>query len=269
LFENCKNGTIKFLYITGEDPAQYFYKGSLARSALQTVPFLVVQDLYMTETARHADIILPAASYAEKDGTFTNLSRHVQRVSHAVIPEGDSRPDFEIFCDLAEALGKPFNNTDLESVQQEIQKVVASYRGTFPGDASSQWIPDSSQGSPGFSIGGAYKKPGSEKGVPFTLIANNHMFHIGSYSRHAQALTDVAPECRAGIHPADAKKLQIKTGDRVIVESKNHKVELSAEVNPAQAKGVVHIPKNWIDIPVNRLRNGEEGLISIKVSKAE
>ncbi|MFQ5717432.1 MAG: molybdopterin-dependent oxidoreductase, partial [Nitrospinales bacterium] len=106
LFENCKNGQIKALYIAGEDPVHSFYKGSLALEALRAVPFLVVQDAFMTETAQLADIVLPAATYAEKEGTFTNMTRHVQRVAPAIRPLGGCQPDFDIFTQLAEALNK-------------------------------------------------------------------------------------------------------------------------------------------------------------------
>ena len=109
LFENCQNGSIQFLYITGEDPVHSYYQGSVVKEALKTVPFIVVQDIYMTQTAEMADIVLPTATFAEKEGTYTNMSRHVQRVAPAVLPEGQSRPDFDIFIDIAKELGTPFN----------------------------------------------------------------------------------------------------------------------------------------------------------------
>ena len=96
LFETCKDGTIKFLYIAGEDPVQSFYKPKQVKDALKSVPFLIVTDVFMTETARMADLILPSSTYAEKDGTYTNMSRHIQAVATAVLPQGTSKPDFDI-----------------------------------------------------------------------------------------------------------------------------------------------------------------------------
>ena len=121
LWKNCSQGAIKMLLIAGEDPCRSSNVASKVRAGLQTVPFLVVQDMYMTETARMADIILPTCSYAEKEGTFTNMSRHVQRVASAVLPEGQARPDFEIFADLAQALDKPFVHTSVREVQKKLR----------------------------------------------------------------------------------------------------------------------------------------------------
>ncbi len=269
LFENCNNGSINFLYIAGEDPIHAYYKGAQVQEALKTVPFLVVQDVFMTQTCQIADVVLPAASWAEKDGTYTNMSRHVQRVKRAVLPEGESKPDFDIFCELAEALGSPFQSESLEDVQQEIESVAPIYKGLLPGEECRQWAPEGSSEKPQFVVGGEFKKASSKKGYPLSLISNNHMFHIGSYTQHSKVLKTLATNCKAGMNPADANRLEVKTGDKVVVESKNHKLELPVEVTHVAARGTVHIPKNWPEIPVNMLRNGEEGLVSIKVSKAE
>jgi formate dehydrogenase alpha subunit len=94
------------------------------------------------------------------------------------------------------------------------------------------------------------------------------MFHIGSYSHYAKALKDIMPDCIAEINPADARELNINPGDRIIVESSCHRVELPVEISAAIAKGMVYVPKNWVNVPVNLLRNGEEGIVSVKISKA-
>ena len=269
LFQNCINGTLKFLYIAGEDPIQSYYKPQLVKEALRTVPFLVVTDVFMTDTAGMADLILPSSTFAEKDGTYTNMSRHVQRVAAAVIPEGISKPDFDILIELASALGKPFQNTDIASVQQEIENVTPAYKGVFPGNKSVQWKPDSANTNPRFHTNStsAEQNDGAE-GYPFTLQTNNHMFHIGSYSQYAKALVDIGPECIAELHPDDAKGLGISTGDNIVVESPEGKVEVKVKTTKVTSRGMLYIPKNWINVPVNTLRNGEEGLINVKISKA-
>ena len=269
LFQNCINGTLKFLYIAGEDPIQSYYKPQLVKEALRTVPFLVVTDVFMTDTAGMADLILPSSTFAEKDGTYTNMSRHVQRVAAAVIPEGISKPDFDILIELASALGKPFQNTDIASVQQEIENVTPAYKGVFPGNKSVQWKPDSANTNPRFHTNStsAEQNDGAE-GYPFTLQTNNHMFHIGSYSQYAKALVDIGPECIAELHPDDAKGLGISTGDNIVVESPEGKVEVKVKTTKVTSRGMLYIPKNWINVPDNTLRNGEEGLINVKISKA-
>ena len=95
------------------------------------------------------------------------------------------------------------------------------------------------------------------------------MFHIGSYSQYAKALVEIGPECIAELHPDDAKKLGISTGDQIIVESSAGKVEVKVKTSKVTSLGMLYIPKNWLNVPVNSLRNGEEGLINVKVSKAD
>ena len=269
LFQKCIDGTLKFLFVAGEDPLHSYYKPQLVKEALRTVPFLVVTDVFMTDTARMADLVLPSSTFAEKDGTYTNMSRHVQRVAAAVLPQGVSKPDFDILIELATALGKPFQNTDIASVQQEIESVIPNYKGVFPGNKSVQWKPNSANTNPRFHTNSTSVEQNKvAEGYPFTLQTNNHMFHIGSYSQYAKALVDIGPECIAELHPDDAKGLGISTGDNIVVESPEGKVEVKIKTSKVTSRGMLYIPKNWTKVPVNALRNGEEGLINVKISKA-
>ncbi|MEE2986886.1 MAG: molybdopterin-dependent oxidoreductase [Nitrospinota bacterium] len=267
LWENCINGRLKFLYIAGEDPINSYYKKSKVQDALNTVPFLVVQDVFMTESAKMADLILPTTTFAEKEGTFTNMTRHVQRVNAAVLPQGNSKPDFDIFFELAEAMGKPFSQTSAHEVQKEIEKTAPIYKGVFPGTASKQWVPDKVTSKPGFKICKPFSKTVPKDGHSFQLVSNNHMFHIGGYSQYAKALVEIGPECQAEIHPEDAEQLGVDDGDKIVLDSGHTKVEVAVKVSPVSAKGMVFVPKNWSNVPVNTLRNGEEGIVSLKVSK--
>jgi formate dehydrogenase alpha subunit len=95
------------------------------------------------------------------------------------------------------------------------------------------------------------------------------MFHIGSYTHHAKALTDIGSDCIAELNPEDARTLNIDDGDRILIESDTYKVEVPVAVNNVTAKGMVYVPKNWPAVPVNLLRNGEEGVVSIKISEAD
>ena len=109
----------------------------------------------------------------------------------------------------------------------------------------------------------------SDKDFPHHLVSNNDMFHIGSYSQRSKALVDFKPDCIAEINSQDAREIGIKSGDRVVVESSAHKVELPVEVNNITAKGQVYIPKNWTGVAVNLMRNGGKGPVSVKVAKVE
>lgn len=268
LLESCINGTIKFLYIAGEDPIRSYYKGSKFKEALTTVPFLVVQDVFMTETAQMADIVLPTPTFAEREGTYTNMSRHVQKVAPAILPQGKSKTDLNIFSELAKAMGRPFTHSTVQEIQQEIERVAPVYKGTFPGNRSKQWVPEGFASQPGFRISKPYAEPSAKAGYDMKLVSNNHMFHIGNYSQYAKALVDVGPKCIAELHPNDAEKLSVNTGDNIVIQSESHKVELSVNISAVASEGMVYVPKNWPEVPVNLLRNGEEGLVSVKVAKA-
>ena len=250
VFENCKDGATKFLYIAGEDPVGSFYRPQFVTEALRAVPFLIVTDVYMTETAKMADLILPSSTYAEKDGTYTNMSRHVQGVTSAILPQGTSKPDFDILIELAEALGKPFPKSTLSEIQQEIEEAAPIYKGTFPGKDSKQWVPPTTDKKPVFNINpdpSSAKSNGGE--FPFTLQTNNHMFHIGNYSQHAKALVDIGPECIAEIHPEDAKEWILK---EVVAEQE----DVPLVVLHAKGGGKVE--------PIN---DEEEVKVCVKVSK--
>jgi formate dehydrogenase alpha subunit len=269
LWKNCSQGAIKMLFIAGEDPCHSSNQASKVKDGLQTVPFLVVQDMYMTETARMADIVLPTCSYAEKEGTFTNMSRHVQRVAPAVLPEGQARPEFEIFGDLAQALSKPFTHTSVREVQKEIEQVAPSYKGTFPGKKSAQWIPTESGSKPEFAIVEEGTTEAPSQDYPMKLITNNHMFHIGSYSHYAKALVDIGPDCVAEISYEDSQAMNINSGDRIRIQSETDFLDVPVAITDRATPGVVYVPKNWVDVPVNKLRNGHQGLIPVRINKQD
>ncbi|MDH3256518.1 MAG: molybdopterin-dependent oxidoreductase, partial [Nitrospinota bacterium] len=267
LWKNCSQGALKMLLIAGENPCHSSSHAAQVKAALQTVPFLVVQDMYMTETARMADIVLPTCSYAEKEGTFTNMTRHVQRVAPAVLPEGQARPDFEVFSDLAQALGKPFTHTSLREVQKEIEEVALCYKGTFPGKKSTQWIPTESGGQPEFALVEEKAGESSSQDYPMKLITNNHMFHIGSYSHYAKALVDIGPDCVAEISNEDSQAMNINSGDTIRIKSETDFLDIPVAVTDRTPPGVVYVPKNWVNVPVNKLRNGHQGLIPVRIDK--
>ena len=221
----------------------------------------------MTETAQQADIVLPAATYAEKQGTFTNMTRHVQRVASALLPAAGSKPDFDIFLELAEALGKPFAVNTVSETQVEIGRLVPAYKEALPGYESKQWSAAGFAAKPGFAVCQAVKASTPKAGYPFKLVTNNHMFHIGNYTQYCKSLLDIGSDCVAQINLADAHEMEIRSGDKIRIESGQHKLELPVEVNDITVKGIVYVPKNWVQHAVNMLRNGEEGFVSVKITK--
>ena len=122
-------GGIKALYIMGENPALTDPDSDHAIKAMQQLDLLVVQDIFLTETGKLADVVLPASSFAEKDGTFSNTERRVARVRQAIPPVGQSRPDWKIICEISNRLGYPMNYGNPEEVFEEIRKVTPAYAG--------------------------------------------------------------------------------------------------------------------------------------------
>lgn len=125
ILEGCVNGTVKALYVMGSDPAASFPDKELARAALDKVPFLVVQDLFMTETGKQADVFLPACSFIEKDGSFTNIEGRVQKFKKAIEPRGQSKPDWQIITELMARLGKPAPFFSPRDIAREIAKATS------------------------------------------------------------------------------------------------------------------------------------------------
>ena len=185
----------------------------------------------------------------------------------AVLPEGQSRPDFEIFSDLAQALGKPFPHSSLRDVQKEIETVALSYKGTFPGKKSAQWLPTESGSQPELVIADEQTTETPSQDYPMKLITNNHMFHIGSYTHYAKALVDIGPDCVAEISYEDSQSMNINSGDTIRIQSETDFLDVPVTVTDRTPPGVVYVPKNWVNVPVNKLRNGHRGLIPVRINK--
>jgi predicted molibdopterin-dependent oxidoreductase YjgC len=124
MFDGVLNGSVQMLYIMGADPAQKFYDRERAVRALEAAPFTVVQELFLTDTARRADVVLPASSFAEKDGTFVNIEGREQKIKQALAPKGDSRPDWRIIADLMARLGRPVPYFSARDIYREYSRAI-------------------------------------------------------------------------------------------------------------------------------------------------
>jgi predicted molibdopterin-dependent oxidoreductase YjgC len=231
----------------------------------------VVQDIFMHETAERADVILPATSFAEKDGTFTNSERRVQRVRQALDPIGESRPDWEIICDVAKRtcrrLGLPADGFDFTHPSQIFDEMAAltpiisglSYE-RLDREGGIQW-PCPTPDHPGtarlyaesFSIGRAKFFPVEQQApaaempdARFPLILNTgrvlYHWHGGTITRRAAGLLERYPDLRVSVHPSDAARFNIEDGEDVIVASRRGKLTAKTMLTTAQREGEVFIP---------------------------
>jgi predicted molibdopterin-dependent oxidoreductase YjgC len=264
---------IRALYVMGENPALSDPNLNRARKSLQDVEFLVVQDIFLTETAEYADVVLPSACFAEKDGTFTNTERRVQRVRKAVHPPGEARGDWEILCDVAGKMSYPMSYGCAAQIMDEIASVTPIYGGiSFDriDRVGLQW-PCPDREHPGtkvlhvgrFSRGKgrfhavAFKNPAelpSEK-FPFVLSTGRQLyqFHTGTMTRKSSAIHQVSPTGYVEIHAEDAQRLGIAGGELVEVATSRGKVTTAAKVTMRIEKGWLFMPFHFCEGPANML----------------
>ena len=268
-------GSLNAMYIMGENPALSEPDINHTIKTLKKLDFLVVQDIFMTETAELADVVLPAACFAEKDGTFTNTDRSVQRIRKAVEPPGEAKEDAYIIIELAKRLGCEMRYDSIEDIFQETGKLWPALAGiTYKRIAKTglQWpCPTLDHpGTPylfkgGFPRGRAaftvvrYRAseelPDNE--YPFLLSTGRQLFqyHTGSMTRRVDAINMVSPGAYIEIHPDDADKLKVRDGDIVKVTSRRGSLDVKVMVSGRPLKGLVFIPFHYSEAAANLLTN--------------
>ncbi|MBT3363027.1 MAG: formate dehydrogenase subunit alpha [Chloroflexi bacterium] len=276
MFEAIDEGKVKAMYLLGENPVVSDPDTEHIKKALGKLDFLVVQDIFLTETAQLADVVLPGVSFAEKDGTFTNTERRVQRVRKVVDPAGDARPDWQITCDLATRMGaKGFAYNSAQEIMAEIAELTPSYGGiTYEriDEVGLQWpCPDANH--PGtqylhvdkFSCGQGnfvplvYKAPAESADDQYPLIMTTgrslYHFHTGTMTRKVDGLNALHPEELVQINPVDGAKLGIADGDRVKVSSRRGSVTAKAKLTNDSAEGEIFMTFHFAEATANVLTN--------------
>lgn len=276
VWEAAQVGTVKAAYIIGENPVLSEADSASVIRGLEAMDFVIVQDIFMTETARYADLVLPASLWAEKDGTFTNAERRVQRVRKVVeSPEAANR-DWRIIIDMANALGADWYYRKPEDIFEEIRRVVPAYAGiTYPlltqTSFGLQW-PVGEDGSAteilyterfatpsGKARLSALKAvdltSGLKAAFPFTLITGRLMaqYNTGTMSRRIDQLNRIAPAGYVELNREDALQMDIVHGDRVRVTSERGFLVTPAKISVAVPRGFVFIPNHFQDTPLNVL----------------
>lgn len=269
----AKEKKIKGLFILGENPVVSDPDTHHLIQALQSLDFLVVQDLFLTETAKLAHVVLPGASFAEKEGTFTNTERRVQRVRQAVSPIPGAKADWEILVELLKRMGVPADYDSPKAIFEEIRSVTPSYAGiTYEriNRVGIQWpCPTTDHpGTPvlhldGFTRGRGkfhpltYKGPSETPDQDYPLLLTTgrilYHYHTGTMTRRTKGLETIAPECLVEISPDDAMTLKIEDGDWVRVISRRGSVKARAKVTERSPKGTVFIPFHYAEAAANLL----------------
>lgn len=264
MMEQARQGKIRGMLIAGENPAAAFPGGAPVREALGSLDFLVVQDLFLTETARLAHVVLPAASFAEKEGAFTNLEGRVRKIRRAVDPAGESRPDWKIILQLAAAMDQPLPFSTLEQVQKELEETVPFYK--YDGESftsEEEDILDTGAGHrlplkkfPGFSKmdPGPPPPPQPEEGS-FILLTESTLFRWGSGSRSSKSrrLSRFCPAPLLRMNRAEAERMELRPGDPVEVISAAGRLGAVLECSDDLPAGVVTLPRSRPDAPAAAL----------------
>jgi predicted molibdopterin-dependent oxidoreductase YjgC len=281
MIDGAYSGAVKGMFILGENPMMSEPNQQHTLEALEQLEFLVCQDIFINETGELADVILPATSFAEKDGTFTNTDRRVQRCRAAVKPVGNSRPDWQIICQLGQRIEQRMGLTLIagfdydgpEDIWEEMRHVTPAFYGIdydrIEREGGVHW-PCPSFDHPGtpylfsdefprgkgkfweVSYGTDSEQPDAE--YPYNLSTGRVLYHwSGSTMTGRSKLEDVYPEATCEMHPDDAADLGLQTGDWVAVSSRRGSIRVRVMVTGRSPSGTVFIPFHFAEAAANLL----------------
>jgi formate dehydrogenase alpha subunit len=297
MLHGLDEGEVKALYVVGENPIMSDPDTAHVEQALSRAELLVVQDIFPNETTEMAHVVLPGASFAEKDGTYSNTERRVQRVRKAVEPVGDARPDWWIIQEIARRLGLEMDYASPEEVMREIATVTPQYGGISYDRLEGEGLcwPCPSPDHPGtrflhegkFARGKGlfhaidHRPPAEEvdQAYPFWLTTGRaHVhYHTGTMTRNSPTLHAQMPEGFVELNPADAQAMGVADGQEVSVASRRGQVRAKALVTERVRPGLVFMPFHFAEASANVLTNSatdptclipEYKVCAVKVEKA-
>ena len=276
MMNRAYSGDVKALYIIGENPMISDPDLSHAQKCLEKLDLLVVQDIFMTETAQLADVVLPSASFAEKDGTFTNTERRVQKVRKAVDAPGSAREDWRIVADLSSAMGYDMGYSSAEKIIEEIASLTPSYGGITSDRLQAGGLtwpcpkPDH-PGTPrlhidtfthGLGVFHAidYLPPAEAADAEYPVYLTTgrvlYQYHTGTMTMKSAGVNEREPECFVEIAGSDARDWGISDSEKIRIVSRRGSIEASARISDQAVRGTIFIPFHYAQAAVNRLTNG-------------
>ena len=268
-------GSLRAMVVMGENPVLSDPNSNRTTAALKNLEFLVVQDIFQTETSALADVVLPGVCFAEKDGTFTNTERRVLRVRRAVDAPGEARQDWQILCEIAGRMGSPMTYAGPAEIMDEIAQLSPIYGGMSHerlDKASLQWpCPTADHPGTPFLHKGAFtrglgkfhatpfREPAEAPDKEYPLILSTgrllYHFHTGTLSRRTEGLEQICPGCAVEMNPADAARMGIQDGEPVAVASRRGEIEAHAFVTERVQPGMVFMPFHFRESAANVLTN--------------
>ncbi len=277
IIDQAYQGNIKGMYIMGENPAMSDPDVNHARDALAKLDLMIVQDIFLTETANYADIILPASALYEKNGTVSNTNRQVQRVRPAVTPPGEAREDWKITVELARRIGLNWDYTDVSQVFAEMKLTMNSLNNITWERLETETItyPSLSETDPGQAIvfgDGFPRADGRARFTPASVIPPDEApddeypmiattgrqlehWHTGSMTRRSNVLDAVEPEANCSMNPRTLKLMGIEPGEMVRLTTRRGSIEIMVRADRAIAEDMVFIPFAYVEAAANILTN--------------
>ena len=280
MFLAADDDDVRGMYIIGENAALSEPGVNHAEDTLEDLDFLVVQDLFVNETARYADVVLPVCSFVEKTGTFTNTDRTVQMVKQVMEPKGDSRPDWKVLQDLANRMGREWEYDDTAQIMREVNSLTPLYGGVsherIEEHGGLQW-PCWDEDHPGtkrlyeeeFNTengkanlqGIGYSEPAEtpDDEYPFSLTTGRvlYQYHTGTMTHREEGIMQYTPSDFVEIHPETAAEYGIESGDVVTVESRRGEIDVPAQLTDRVGRDNLFVPIHFAESAVNRLTDEE------------
>ncbi len=272
LVDAASVGKFKGLYVMGDNPVATAFDQEGVKDALEKLDFLVVQDIFLTETAEMADVVLPALSYAERNGTMTNMEGRLQRLNRSIKPAGDGREDWQIVQEIASAMGGKLDYINVDAVRLDIAASIPSYEGLTPDqigrdgafvDAAKMSQPTIS----GFTLKSNGKADGG-KTYPLQIIAGRDVFFGGSLTSWDEGVRSLSVGPRILISDETGASLDISDGDEVTVESKKGSLNGVVKVTAGVGEGVVVLPMNHPEMDPRAVLNDAETSTGGKLTKS-
>jgi len=259
MFEAMRKGDIRAAYVMGDNPVFNLPAASAVREALEGLDFLVVQDIFLSETAQLADVVLPAAAWSEREGTYVNLERRIQRLNRAKNALGGME-DWRIITRLSGLMGGAMAFASHDAVWEEITKASHLYGPLSQEDLGTDKALWPYKGEPLRSGETAISVPARERedtADPCRVYPERSLFHAGSFSRYSPALTSIQPGPLALMAPATAERLGIKDGDRVKISANGRSIELVSKIDRGIHDGTLRVPNVFEGVCVMSLAEYE------------
>ncbi len=273
MIDEADEGGLKAMYIMGQDPVMSEPDQHAVKRALGKLDLLIVQDIFLCETAKLAHVVLPGASFAEKDGTFTNSERRVQRVRKAIEPIGNCKPDWEIICEIAKRMDYPMNYASPKEILDEVASLSAHYAGiNFERieHMGIQWpCPDTSHPGTQFLHKGKFTRglgkffalphraPAEQTDEEYPLILSSgrtlYHYNVGTMTRRSESIAQKTNDCFVEINNIDAGRRGIINGEMVKIITRRGEVDARAEVSSKAKEGVIWMPMHFAEASVNKL----------------